>query len=150
MKRVLLAALVPLLGCTHAPKRDVSSLVQLEGDSIVLMLRAGGEIVCPQDLVVRIAPDEVPYPEPEELAATAEKMAHVWLDHPGPPNWNGFWHDLEHLFTANSDVLKGKKLILPSDQRETCFREIKTRRIQNRRKDFGGSRQGLVAGPPTH
>jgi soluble lytic murein transglycosylase-like protein len=48
---------------------------RLEGDTIVLVLRAGGEIVCPQDLVVRIAPDEVPYPEPEEIAAAAKAVA---------------------------------------------------------------------------
>ena len=38
-----------------------------EGDSLVLMLRGGGEIVCAPSMVVRIAPDEVPYPEPEGL-----------------------------------------------------------------------------------
>jgi soluble lytic murein transglycosylase-like protein len=36
-----------------------------EGNAIVLMLRAGGEIVCDPATVARIAPDEVPYPEPE-------------------------------------------------------------------------------------
>lgn len=37
---------------------------RLEGDSIVLQLRAGGEIVCDRALVARIEPDEVAYPEP--------------------------------------------------------------------------------------
>ena len=36
-----------------------------DGDSIVLELRGGGEIVCESTLVARFAPDEVPYPEPE-------------------------------------------------------------------------------------
>jgi soluble lytic murein transglycosylase-like protein len=36
-----------------------------EGDSLVLTLRAGGEIVCDASTVARISPDEVPYPEPE-------------------------------------------------------------------------------------
>jgi soluble lytic murein transglycosylase-like protein len=36
-----------------------------DGDSLVLMLRSGGEIVCDASTVARIAPDEVPYPEPE-------------------------------------------------------------------------------------
>jgi soluble lytic murein transglycosylase-like protein len=41
-----------------------------EGDSLVLMLRTGGEIVCDRTLIVRFAPDEVPYPEPvAEIAA---------------------------------------------------------------------------------
>jgi soluble lytic murein transglycosylase-like protein len=35
-----------------------------DGDSLVLMLRTGGEIVCDRTLIVRFAPDEVPYPEP--------------------------------------------------------------------------------------
>jgi soluble lytic murein transglycosylase-like protein len=35
-----------------------------EGGSLVLLLRSGGEIVCPRDLVAEILPDEVPYPEP--------------------------------------------------------------------------------------
>jgi soluble lytic murein transglycosylase-like protein len=47
-----------------------------EGDSIVLMLRAGGEMICDRTLVDRIEPDEVPYPEPETLA-TAEQQGPV-------------------------------------------------------------------------
>jgi len=42
-----------------------------EGDSIVLVLRAGGEIVCANASIARIAPDEVPYPEPEAEVAPA-------------------------------------------------------------------------------
>ncbi len=37
---------------------------RVEGDSLVLTLRTGGEIVCDRALVSRIEPDEVPYPEP--------------------------------------------------------------------------------------
>lgn len=39
---------------------------RIEGDSLVLTTRSGGEIVCSPAAVDRIAPDEVPYPEPEE------------------------------------------------------------------------------------
>jgi soluble lytic murein transglycosylase-like protein len=39
-----------------------------EDDKLVLTLRAGGEIVCDPSLIDRIAPDEVPYPEPEAAA----------------------------------------------------------------------------------
>src|SRR5262245_54460784 len=46
-----------------------------EGDSLVLMLRAGGEIVLDGSLVSRIEPDEVPYPEPEPPAAVAPRPA---------------------------------------------------------------------------
>lgn len=35
-----------------------------ENGSIVLQLRGGGEITCDASLIARIAPDEVPYPEP--------------------------------------------------------------------------------------
>jgi soluble lytic murein transglycosylase-like protein len=37
---------------------------RLEGPSIVLSLRAGGEVTCDQTLVEKIVPDEVPHPEP--------------------------------------------------------------------------------------
>lgn len=42
---------------------------RVEGESLVLQLRSGGEIVCAAALVERIAPDEIPYPEPEASAA---------------------------------------------------------------------------------
>jgi soluble lytic murein transglycosylase-like protein len=43
-----------------------------EGESLVLTMRGGGEIVCDAAVVDRFAPDEVPYPEPETAAiATA-------------------------------------------------------------------------------
>ena len=42
-----------------------------EGESIVLTLRAGGEIVCPRGMVAEILPDEVPYPEPTPAPAAS-------------------------------------------------------------------------------
>jgi len=42
---------------------------RLDGESLVLSLRSGGEIVCDPGLIVRFAPDEVPYPEPDAPAA---------------------------------------------------------------------------------
>jgi len=41
---------------------------RVDGDSLVLELRGGGEIVCEAAIVSRFAPDEVPYPEPEAEA----------------------------------------------------------------------------------
>ena len=38
---------------------------------LVLTLRSGGEIVCEPSIINRIAPDEVPYPEPEVVAQVA-------------------------------------------------------------------------------
>src|ERR1700720_1461223 len=42
---------------------------RIDGDSLVLTLRGGGEIVCDRAGIARIEPDEVPYPEPEAEAA---------------------------------------------------------------------------------
>jgi soluble lytic murein transglycosylase-like protein len=39
-----------------------------EGESLVLVLRGGGEMVCQTSQVARIEPDEVPYPEPENVS----------------------------------------------------------------------------------
>ena len=44
---------------------------RVDGDSLVLVLRNGGEIVCETSIVARFAPDEVPYPEPEAEAPPA-------------------------------------------------------------------------------
>ena len=46
----------------------------LDGDSLVLTLRGGGEIICDAALIARIAPDEVPYPEPEVARAPVETV----------------------------------------------------------------------------
>ena len=35
-----------------------------EGDSLVLTLRSGGEVICEATLITKILPDEAPYPEP--------------------------------------------------------------------------------------
>jgi hypothetical protein len=45
---------------------------RVDGDSIILNLRSGGEVTCDRTLVDKILPDEVPYPEPApEPAAVA-------------------------------------------------------------------------------
>jgi soluble lytic murein transglycosylase-like protein len=36
-----------------------------DGDSLVLVMRGGGEMVCDASIISGFAPDEVPYPEPE-------------------------------------------------------------------------------------
>ena len=43
--------------------------IRSEGEEIVLQLRAGGDIHCDRSLIVKVEPDEVPYPE--ETADTA-------------------------------------------------------------------------------
>ena len=42
-----------------------------DGDSLVLVMRGGGEMVCDASIVSGFAPDEVPYPEPEAEAFPA-------------------------------------------------------------------------------
>jgi len=37
--------------------------IRSEGDEIVLQLRSGGEIHCDKNVIVKVAPDEFPYPE---------------------------------------------------------------------------------------
>jgi len=48
---------------------------RVDGDSVVLELRAGGEIVCETSIITRFAPDEVPYPEPEVEPVPAVALA---------------------------------------------------------------------------
>lgn len=45
---------------------------QMDGDSIILTFRSGGQVTCKKDLIEKIEPDEVPYPEPPVVAAAAE------------------------------------------------------------------------------
>lgn len=47
---------------------------RVDGNMGVAALRAGGEVTFPSDMVVRVDPDEVPYPAPvvDELVAAAE------------------------------------------------------------------------------
>jgi soluble lytic murein transglycosylase-like protein len=45
---------------------------RVDGESLVLSLRSGGEIVCGAETIVQFAPDEVPYPEPAETAVVVD------------------------------------------------------------------------------
>jgi soluble lytic murein transglycosylase-like protein len=71
---VCLAAFVSFLACGARPARaelvffaNGSSMNvkahRIAGDSLVLSLRSGGEVECATSAIVRIEPDEVPYPE---------------------------------------------------------------------------------------
>ena len=46
---------------------------RVEGDSLVLTLRTGGEMTCSASLVSRIAPDEVAYAEPEDVVRQSDE-----------------------------------------------------------------------------
>ncbi len=76
-RRSVLAIVAALVACSGLARPVSAELVflssgrtlsvkshRLEGTSIVLQLRGGGEIVCDQALVTEIRADEVPYPEP--------------------------------------------------------------------------------------
>ena len=51
--------------------------VREDGSRLVLTLRGGGEISCDRALVERLAPDEVPYPEPELERGVATATEHA-------------------------------------------------------------------------
>jgi soluble lytic murein transglycosylase-like protein len=44
---------------------------RVDGESMVLTLRSGGEVVCDKSLISKIEADEVPYPEPPVAATEA-------------------------------------------------------------------------------
>jgi soluble lytic murein transglycosylase-like protein len=48
---------------------------RLDGSSLVLVLRGGGEVVCDPAIVARITEDEVPYPEPVKIVEPALVVA---------------------------------------------------------------------------
>ena len=45
---------------------------RVEGDSIILTLRNGGEVTCDKSLIEKIVSDEVPYPEPATPDAVSQ------------------------------------------------------------------------------
>src|SRR5437588_2122756 len=53
---------------------------RLDGDSLVLNLRSGGDLVCDRSVIVSIEPDEVPYPDPAPETATAGLKADGTFD----------------------------------------------------------------------
>ncbi len=48
---------------------------RIDGDSIILTLRGGGEVTCDKSLVEKIEADEVPYPEPVKAVTVAVAQA---------------------------------------------------------------------------
>jgi Transglycosylase SLT domain len=68
-----------------------------DGDSVVLALRNGGEIVCESSIIARIGPDEVPYPEPEPAAV--EQPVAVVQEAVAVP-----YGDIINKFAAEQDV----------------------------------------------
>ncbi|MBA2304888.1 MAG: lytic transglycosylase domain-containing protein [Acidobacteria bacterium] len=48
---------------------------RIDGDSIVLTLRGGGEVTCDKSLIEKIVPDEVPYVEPKGDVTSVESQS---------------------------------------------------------------------------
>ncbi|HET7696770.1 MAG TPA: lytic transglycosylase domain-containing protein [Vicinamibacterales bacterium] len=46
---------------------------KIDGDSIILTLRSGGQVTCDRSLVDKVLPDEVPHPEPEPAQAAVSE-----------------------------------------------------------------------------
>jgi Transglycosylase SLT domain len=78
MMRTLALAVVLTLAGAPAARAELVFLatgrsvsvreVRQDGESVTLVLRGGGEIVCAATLVVRVTPDEVPVPDPTVAA----------------------------------------------------------------------------------
>ena len=84
---------------------------RVDGDSLVLSLRSGGEMVCDNAIVARFAPDEVPYPEPE-----AESAPVVLASSPSVP-----YGDIIDRLSAQQGV--PVKLVRAVIQVESAFNE---------------------------
>jgi len=76
--RLLAVALLGLLGVAAPARAELVFFAtgrsmsvkshRVDGDSLVIALRSGGEVVLDRSLITRIEADEVPYPEPEAEA----------------------------------------------------------------------------------
>ena len=79
-----IAVLIAVLGTAVPASAEIVHLAsgqtisikshRVEGSSIVLVLRGGGEVTCDKALVEKIVPDEVPHPEPEPESAAAQAV----------------------------------------------------------------------------
>jgi hypothetical protein len=73
---------------------------RVEGDSVVLQMRNGGEVTCSKSLIDEIVPDEVPYPEPQ--AAVEDAPAQPAGEVPAiPPLTMGPY---EELITSTAEI----------------------------------------------
>ena len=53
---------------------------RIEGDSVILTLRGGGEVTCDKSLIEKIVPDEVPYVEAKAEPAPSQEQPAVAID----------------------------------------------------------------------
>ena len=86
-----------------------------EGDSLVLTLRTGGEIVCDASVIARIAPDEIPYPEPQASVAAIAQPPPPAVSGPNP------YGEIIDRFSAEHGV--DAKLVRAVIQVESGYKE---------------------------
>lgn len=87
--KVLLAAALALLGTAVPASAEIVFLTSgrtlsvksyaVDGESVVLTLRSGGQVMCDRNLIDKIEPDEVPYvdpdaPKPAAVPAVADEQ----------------------------------------------------------------------------
>src|SRR5262249_11649476 len=80
-----------------------------DGNSVVLTLRSGGEVVCESGFIERFAPDEVPYPD-ETAQPSAEATVEEWP-----------YDDIIDAVSAANDI--SPKLVRAVIQVESNFQE---------------------------
>ena len=81
--RVAVATCVLALATASAASAEIVMLTsgrtlsvkahKIDGESVVLTLRSGGEVTCDKSLIEKIVADEVPHPEPAPAAAEAQE-----------------------------------------------------------------------------
>lgn len=52
---------------------------------------------------------------PQDNAATVEAIAKKLVNSPDTVDWNGFWIDVENLFSGNTEPLNGRQILLGTD-----------------------------------
>jgi hypothetical protein len=78
---------------------------RVEGSTIILSLRAGGEVACERSLIERIEGDEVPYPEPPS-AQTSSARAGAWTSSLGPVPYEQLIDTLSATHAVDPDLVK--------------------------------------------
>jgi len=77
---------------------------RIEGNALVLTLRSGSEVVCEPGLITRIAPDEVPYPEPEPEEPAPDQAAATSDEGGARSDGAARYHDIIERVSAQQGV----------------------------------------------
>jgi soluble lytic murein transglycosylase-like protein len=74
------------------------------GETVVLVLRSGGEVACDRAMIARIEEDEVPYPEPAGEAA--EPVLQAWTSALGEVPYGKLIDSLSQAHGVDPDLVK--------------------------------------------